>query len=63
MEAGGIIAGWVALAISAVAIWLGFKTDNMVKALVNNLNKAHEKESERVDKLTNKLIELLENRR
>ena len=54
----GDITGWIALVLSALALWIGWRSDNATRKLTNELLKLHRREVERVDKL----IEYLMNR-
>ncbi len=54
----GDITGWIALLLSALALWLGWRSDKSARKLTEELLEMHWREVERVDKL----IEYLMNR-
>lgn len=56
MDTGDIL-GWVALIISALALWLGWRSDNAVRKLNEELSEIHRRESRRVDRLIEYLMD------
>ena len=54
----GDITGWIALLISALALWLGWRSDNAARKSNEELLEMHRREVGRVDRL----IEYLMNR-
>ena len=56
MDTGDIL-GWIALLISALALWLGWRSDNVARRLNEELSDMHRREAERVDRLIEYLMD------
>ncbi len=46
----------VAIALAAISLWLGWRSDNRTKNFLEELRNAHRRESDRVDKMLEHLI-------
>ena len=55
MDTGDIL-GWAALIISALALWLGWRSDNAARKLNREILEMHRREAERVDRLIEYII-------
>lgn len=47
----GVMIGLIALFLSGIGLFLGWRADNTVRMLLDRLMKAHESEADRVDNL------------
>ena len=52
----GDVTGWIAIALSLLALYQGWRSDKTVNRLLEDLKEARERESDRVDKFVDSLI-------
>lgn len=53
----GVITGWVAMLLSALALIQAWRSDSAVRDLIERLSKTHQREADRVDDLIKNLMD------